>query len=108
MYYHNPEFTLVRLTPEEQLEAALRVAEKLNLAQGAAAVIVPLKGGSIMDIEGGDFWLPDVNRRCNDALRDSLKPEIGYREVDAHINDASFAETAYETLMKLMKSVISC
>jgi uncharacterized protein (UPF0261 family) len=102
MYYHNPEFTLVRLTPEEQMQATLFVAEKLNRARGAAAVLVPLKGGSIMDIEGGDFWLPETNRRCFDALRDALKPEIQYREVDAHINDAAFAEVAFTTLMQLM------
>lgn len=102
MYYHNPEFTLVRLTPEEQLRATLFIVEKLNQARGATAVLVPLKGGSIMDIEGGDFWLPDVNRRCFDALRDRLKPEIQYREVDAHINDAAFAEVAFNTLMALM------
>lgn len=102
MYYHNPEFTLVRLTPEEQLRAAEIVAEKANLAEGLAAVIVPLGGGSIMDIEGGDFWLPDTNRRCREAIRDLLKPGIQYREVDAHINDAVFAEAAYQMLMQVM------
>ncbi|MEP7291985.1 MAG: Tm-1-like ATP-binding domain-containing protein [Chloroflexota bacterium] len=102
MYYHNPEFTLVRLTPDEQLRATLFVAEKLNEAKGAVTVLVPLGGGSVMDIEGGDFWLPETNRRCNDALRDALKPEIQYREVDAHINDAAFAEAAYQELMQIM------
>lgn len=103
MYYHNPEFTLVRLTPEEQLHATLFVAEKLDQARGAVAVLVPLKGGSIMDIEGGEFWLPETNRRCFDALRDTLKPGIQYQEVDAHINDAAFADVAFSTLMELMK-----
>ena len=63
----------MRLTPEEQLQAARFVAEKLNHAAGATAVLVPLRGGSIMDIEGGDFWLPGDQRRCNNALRDLLK-----------------------------------
>jgi uncharacterized protein (UPF0261 family) len=101
-YYHNPEFTLVRVTPEEQLMAAQFVAQKLNQAQGPVHVVVPLKGGSIMDIEGGVFWQPAVNRRCWDALRDSLKPDIVYQEVDGHINDAAFAEAALQVLMKLI------
>ena len=44
--------------------------------------------------------------RCNQSsrlsLRNSLKPEIQYQEVDAHINDAVFAEVAFSTLMALM------
>ena len=101
-YYHNPEFTLVRLTPDEQLQAALLVAEKLNQAAGSVTVLVPLGGGSVMDIEGGAFWLPEVNRRCYDALRDSLKPGIRYREIDAHINDPAFADAACAELLLLL------
>ena len=98
MYYHNPEFTLVRLTADEQLRAAVFVAEKLNQSRGAVTVVVPLGGGSVMDIKGGEFWQPETNQRCNEALRTTLNPEIRYREVDAHINDPYFAEAAYEEL----------
>lgn len=101
-YYHNPEFTLVRVTPEEQLMAAQFVAQKLNQARGPVHVLVPLGGGSIMDIEGGVFWQPEVNRQCWDALRDSLKPDIIYQEVDKHINDPAFAEAALEALLALI------
>src|SRR5690606_26062318 len=59
MYYHNPEFTLVRLTEDEQIKAAQFVVEKLNQAKGALTLLVPLKGGSIMDIKGGAFWQPE-------------------------------------------------
>ena len=96
MYYHNPEFTLVRLTPDEQLRAAVFVAEKLNQSTGPVTVVVPLGGGSVMDIEGGEFWQPETNQRCNEALRTTLNPEIRYQEVDAHINDPVFAEVTYE------------
>lgn len=103
MYYHNPEFTLVRLTPDEQLRATQFVADKLNRATGAVTVLVPLGGGSVMDIDGGDFWLPETNQRCRDALRAALKPEIEYREVDAHINDPRFAEAARDALIGLLE-----
>lgn len=103
MYYHNPEFTLVRLTPDEQLRATEFVAQKLNQATGAVTVVVPLGGGSVMDIAGGDFWLPETNQKCREVLRDSLKPEIAYREVDAHINDPRFAEAACEALFAVLE-----
>jgi uncharacterized protein (UPF0261 family) len=102
MYYHNPEFTLVRVTPEEQMAATQFVVEKLNQAAGPVTVVVPLGGGSVMDIEGGAFWQPEVNRRCWDALRDGLKKEIRYREVNAHINQAVFAEAALDELLRLI------
>ncbi len=101
-YYHNPEFTLVRVTAEEQLAASAFVVEKLNRAGGPVTVVVPLGGGSIMDIEGGAFWQPDLNRRCWDLLRDGLKKDIVYREVDAHINDPAFAEIVLEELLHLI------
>ncbi len=101
-YYHNPEFTLVRLTAEEQMAATRFVVDKLNHAVGPVTVVVPLGGGSIMDIDGGAFWQPELNRRCWDALRDGLKREIRYVEVPAHINDPSFADAALAELMRLI------
>lgn len=102
-YYHNPEFTLVRVTPEEQLAGTQFVVEKLNRATGPVTVVVPLGGGSIMDIEGGAFWQPEVNRRCWDLLRDGLKKDIRYVEIGLHINDPAFAEAALTELNNLIE-----
>ncbi|MBI5928664.1 MAG: Tm-1-like ATP-binding domain-containing protein [Chloroflexi bacterium] len=101
-YYHNPEFTLVRLTPEEQLKAARLVVEKLNKARGPVSVVVPLGGGSVMDIEGGAFWNPDLNEQCRNILRQGLNQNIQYREVEGHINDNRFADVVLAELMALM------
>ncbi len=102
-YYHNPEFTLVRVTPEEQLAATQFVVEKLNRATGPVTVVVPLVGGSIMDIEGGAFWQPEVNRHCWDLLRDGLKKEIRYVEIGSHINEPAFAEAVLTELNNLIE-----
>ncbi|GIK64528.1 MAG: hypothetical protein BroJett018_23220 [Chloroflexota bacterium] len=102
MYYHNPEFTLVRLTREEQLQATRLVVEKLNKATGPASVVVPLGGGSVMDIQGGAFWDPDLNEQCRTILRQGLNKHIQYREVEGHINDNSFADVVLAELVELM------
>ncbi len=102
MYYHNPEFTLVRLTREEQLQATRLVVEKLNKATGPVSVVVPLGGGSVMDIQGGAFWDPDLNEQCRTILRQGLNKHIQYREVEGHINDNSFADVVLAELVTLM------
>ncbi len=102
MYYHNPEFTLVRLTPEEQIKATQFVVNKLNQATGKVTVITPLGGGSVMDIEGGAFYRPELNRQCWDMLKNGLKAGIRYREVDAHINSDAFADAVFEELKQIL------
>ncbi len=95
-YYHNPQFTLVRTSEEEQVEAARRVARKLNLAKGPVRVVVPLGGISIMDIEGGAFWDPPIGEAYREALRSTLAPRIAYEEIPHHINSDAFADVVLE------------
>jgi uncharacterized protein (UPF0261 family) len=102
MYYHNPEFTLVRLTPEEQIKATQFVLDKLNQSTGKITVVTPLGGGSVMDIEGGAFYRPELNRQCWDMLKNGLKAGIRYREVDAHINSDTFADAVFEELKQIL------
>ncbi len=101
-YYHNPEFTLVRLTADEQRAATRFLLDKLNQTTGPVRVVVPLGGGSVMDIEGGAFWQPELNRECWDMLKHGLKPGIAYHEIDAHINSDAFADAVLDELMKVL------
>lgn len=103
-YYHNPEFTLARVTHDEQLAATRFVVDKLNQASGPVSVVVPLGGGSIMDIQGGAFWQPDWNQECRDVLKNGLNKPIHYREVEAHINEDAFADVVFDELMKIIKT----
>jgi uncharacterized protein (UPF0261 family) len=102
-YYHNPEFTLVRLTRDEQLAAARFLVEKLNCSAGPVSVIVPLGGGSVMDKEGGVFWEPETNRLVRETIRQGLKASIRYQELEGHINDDSFADLVFEEVCQLIK-----
>jgi uncharacterized protein (UPF0261 family) len=96
-YYHNPEFTLVRATREEQLEAARQIAIKLNAARGRVVLMVPTRGLSVPNCEvdqsgqPGAFWNPPLDAAFRAELRRHLDPRIEYDEIDAHINDERFA-----------------
>jgi uncharacterized protein (UPF0261 family) len=101
-YYHNPEFTLVRVTRAEQIAAAEFVVEKLNRARGPVSVLMPMGGGSIMEVEGGEFWEPEILHACAEVFRSGLNKNVRYREIDAHINDTVFAEAALGELLSLL------
>ncbi len=95
---HNPNVIAVWLNKKEMIQVAKVMAEKLNLAKGPTAVIIPMKGF------GGGGWTidPKLIPVLISTLREELKPEIEVMEVDAHINDSSFANAAVELFLKLM------
>jgi uncharacterized protein (UPF0261 family) len=102
-YFHNPVATLVRLSDEEECELAEMVAGRLNEARGPVHVVVPLRGFSLADAEGGDLWDPQADRAFLASLQNALRPDIPFEEVDAHVDDADFAElvaTRYLTLVE--------
>ena len=52
-YQHNPTVTLMRTTPEENDQLGKEIAHKASAAKGPTAVVVPLRGVSALDREGG-------------------------------------------------------
>ena len=102
MYYHNPQFTLIRLTKEEEIEVARQIAVRLNAAAAPVEVLVPLGGVSIMDIEGGAFWDPEIDHAFRETLKTHLDPQIHYEEVPYHINSNEFADIVLARTLKLM------
>jgi uncharacterized protein (UPF0261 family) len=101
-YYHNPEFTLVRLNRGEMVQVAEAIARKLNAARGPVSVLVPLGGLSIPNVPGGAFYDPEADAAFRDALRAGLRPDIPLREIDAHVNDQVFARAVAETFLDLI------
>jgi uncharacterized protein (UPF0261 family) len=104
-YRHNALNTLMRTTPEECARLGRIIAGKLNAAQGPAVLLLPLRGVSALDAAGKDFDDPAARDALFDALRQAIDPEkIVLRELDAHINDAAFADLAADTLLSLLGS----
>ena len=89
---HNDLVTLVRTTPEENYRMGRTVAERLGTPGAEAAVLVPKKGFSGLDIEGGPFHDPEAVDAFLEGLRSRVAPSVSVVEVDHHINDREFAE----------------
>jgi uncharacterized protein (UPF0261 family) len=103
---HNPNMTLVRLSPDELRSVGKITAEKLNRAKGPTRVFIPLKGFSYPDRENLGHWEPEGNRAFVAALKVHLRPSIPLQEIDAHINDPEFIDPLAEAFLSMMEKYI--
>ncbi len=101
-YRHTPEFTLVRLKPEEMALVGKTIALRLNESSGPAAVILPTRGFSFPDREGWPLWDPESDAAFTQAIKEHAGPQVRVIEVDCHINDPSYADASVELLLSLM------
>jgi len=86
------------------IEVAEAMAEKINSGVGKTAVILPLRGLSILDRVDKEFDDAEANFAFFETLKQRLKPEVEVKEVDAHITDTLFADKAAEMLYELVKN----
>ena len=98
LYKHNPTVTLMRTTAEESAELGRRIGRKLSSANGPVTLFIPLRGVSLIDVEGQVFYDPEADRALFDALRDTLDPGVDVRELDTDVNDPAFAHAMVDTL----------
>ena len=91
LYVHNPTVTLMRTTPEECAELGRTIGRRLSGAQGPTVLFVPLKGVSMIAVEGQPFYDADADAALFAALRETLADSVEVREVDTDINDPEFA-----------------
>ena len=103
IYNHNPQTPLARMSKDEMLTVAGKIAEQLNSGKGRTTVVVPLRGFSDPNKEGGLFWDPESDDAFRAELRSKLKKDIKYLEVDAWINDKIFGETAAKELLAILE-----
>ena len=104
LYKHNPTVTLMRTTAEENEQIGHAIAEKVNMSIGPCAVMLPLKGVSMIDAEGQPFYGPEEDAALFKTLKDEIDPaKAEVIEMDAHVNDDEFAIAAAQKLIDLME-----
>jgi uncharacterized protein (UPF0261 family) len=100
LYSWAPDVTLMRTDGQENIQLAKMIAEKLNSSTVPVTVLLPLKGLSQIDAEGGIFHQPQINRILFDSLKQHLKDHVKVLEVDTHINEKLFSESAVKVLLE--------
>ena len=105
LYQWNPNVTLLRTNVTENVRIGEILAAAVNLATAPTAVLLPMRGVSMLDSEGERFWDPEADRACFDAIRNGLRADIGVHEIDNNINDPEFADYAANTLLEMLQDV---
>lgn len=103
LYQWNPNVTLMRTNIEENIRMGEMLAAAANLSKAPVAFLLPLKGVSMLDSPGGQFWDPEADRACFDAIKKNVKPGILVTELDLNINDPEFSQAVADTLLGMMK-----
>jgi uncharacterized protein (UPF0261 family) len=103
LYSWNPSVTLMRTNVEENRRMGQVFAEKANSATGPVAFLIPLGGVSILDGDGQPFCDRKADQAMFNALREHLRPGIPVIELDANINDPTFADKAVEMMLNMVQ-----
>ncbi len=102
LHVHNPTVTLMRTTAEESAELGRRIGRKLSAATGPTVVFVPLRGVSMIAVEGQPFYSAESDEALIGALRETLDQRVEYHELDMDINDERFADAMAHRIHELI------
>jgi uncharacterized protein (UPF0261 family) len=101
LHKHNENVTLMRTTVEENRQIGAELGSKVARSTGPAVVMLPGRGVSGIDRLGQPFDDPAARAALYQAIRETVG-SVPVLELDNHINDPEFAETAARKLMELM------
>ena len=98
-YEHNPQITLMRTTPEENVQMGRFIGEKLNQMNGVVRFFLPEGGVSALDAPGQPFWDPAANKALFTTLEETVRATANRQLVRTphNINDPEFAELVIKT-----------
>ncbi len=92
LYVHNPQVTLMRTTPEENLKMGEWIGHKLNQCKGPVRFLLPEKGVSMIDAPDMPFYDPDADEAFFSALEATVQQTHTRKilRLPCHINDPEF------------------
>jgi uncharacterized protein (UPF0261 family) len=100
---HNATVTLMRTTADENRRLGEEIGRKAAVATGPTTILLPRRGISAIDREGQPFDGPESRSALFAGIR-AARRGVDVQEIDAHINDREFAETAAAELLKLINA----
>jgi uncharacterized protein (UPF0261 family) len=93
----------MRTSVEENATLGRWMGEKIGKSRGPVAVLLPMKGFSEYDVEGGVFHDPLADKAFVQALLQTVGDEAKVVRLEANINDADFSTAAVDHLLEMMR-----
>ncbi|MBC8393529.1 MAG: Tm-1-like ATP-binding domain-containing protein [Deltaproteobacteria bacterium] len=93
----------IRLSKDETQILAEQLSDKLNKDASNITVLVPTKGWSEADQEGGPLYDPSTSQIFVQGLKQRLNRQIEINEADLHINDPSFSQLAASVMHQMIQ-----
>ncbi len=103
LYKHNPNVTLMRTTADECRQIGDWIGRKLNACEGEVRFLIPEKGLSALDIDGGAFFDPAADAALFEAIERTVQQTDRRRiiRLPLHINDPEFANAAVAAFLSI-------
>lgn len=98
VHAHNRLLSSVMMTAGQRREMARAMCGKLAQAQGPVTFLLPLQGCNEWDRPGGPLSDPAGLAAFVEEIRAECPDNVTLIELDAHINDPTFAEAALKVL----------
>ncbi|MBX2878224.1 MAG: Tm-1-like ATP-binding domain-containing protein [Saprospiraceae bacterium] len=103
LYSWAPDVTLMRTNEVENRTLGTSLAHKLNASKGQVALLIPLKGISIVSSAGGVFHAPATDQVLFETIKAELSTAIPILELNVDINDPIFAKQAVDLLLEMLE-----
>jgi uncharacterized protein (UPF0261 family) len=100
-HIHNASVTLMRTTVEENARLGEEIGRKVAASKGPAAILLPQRGVSAIDVAGQPFDDPKARQALFEGIRQNAG-RVKVLEMNQHINDPAFAERAAAMLLDLI------
>ncbi|MEK6481017.1 Tm-1-like ATP-binding domain-containing protein [Catalinimonas sp. 4WD22] len=101
LYSWAPDVTLMRTNEEENRILGEKLAQKVNQSTAPVTILLPTKGISQIDAEGGVFYQPEADQALFESIKKHSHAPVKVTEVDAHINDQKFSAYIVNSLQEM-------
>ena len=117
-HQHSPSVVNMRTSKEEAVELAKTFAQRLNSAKAPVSIVIPERGWSEYDLQGGvqcvdsegrqttrSWYDPETDKAFTETLArylDRSNPNITLVTVDAHLNDDAFASEVAAVILDML------
>ncbi len=104
-YEHNPNVTLMRTTADECRAIGEWIGGRLARCDGPVRFLIPEKGVSALDVEGGAFFDPEADAALFEAIERTIRSTRNriVTRLPLHINEPAFARAATEAFLDIAK-----